>query len=160
MADLVTMVGDLRVREIGFTSLHERLDTTPGGRLVFHVFAARAEFIRELIVAGTHEGLAVARARGRTGGRPTVVTEDILSAARTLLPEPGRSVTSIVNLRSRTGTEPGDHGVATLCDRRDTCACTAIMADRPPVGPIRGAVTAPDLRSAPFTSIDEPSRQR
>ncbi|MFI7133704.1 recombinase family protein [Nonomuraea sp. NPDC050153] len=62
--DLITMVGDLRKREIGFTSLHEKLDTTtPGGRLVFHVFAALAEFIRELIVAGTHGGLAAARAR-------------------------------------------------------------------------------------------------
>jgi hypothetical protein len=48
-----------------------------GGRLVFPVFAALAEFIREPIVAGTREGLAAARARGRTGGRPTVVTPDI-----------------------------------------------------------------------------------
>ena len=53
-------------------SLHESLDTTtPGGRLVFHVFAALAEFIRELIVEGTHEGLAAARARGVRLGRPT-----------------------------------------------------------------------------------------
>ncbi|MGJ3560570.1 hypothetical protein ACR6C2_26985 [Streptomyces sp. INA 01156] len=41
-----------------------------GGRLVFHVFAALTEFIRELIVIGTNEGLATARARGRVGGRP------------------------------------------------------------------------------------------
>jgi DNA invertase Pin-like site-specific DNA recombinase len=41
---------------------------------VFLVFAALAEFIRELIVSGIHEGLAAARARGRVGGRPTVVT--------------------------------------------------------------------------------------
>ncbi len=67
------MVGELRERGIGFTSLHENLDTTtPGGRLVFHVFAALAEFIRELIVIGTKEGLASARARGRVGGRPSV----------------------------------------------------------------------------------------
>ncbi|MEV0588004.1 recombinase family protein [Nonomuraea sp. NPDC050310] len=97
--DLITMVGNLRKRDIGFTSLHEQLDTTtPGGRLVFHVFAALAEFIRELIIAGTHEGLAAARARGRTGGRPTVVTPELLKAARDLLPDPGRSVTSIANL--------------------------------------------------------------
>ncbi|MGW7477955.1 recombinase family protein [Nonomuraea muscovyensis] len=97
--DLITMVGDLRKRDIGFTSLHESLDTTtPGGRLVFHVFAALAEFIRELIVAGTHEGLAAAKARGRTGGRPTVVTAELLKAARDLLPDPGRSVTSIAKL--------------------------------------------------------------
>jgi DNA invertase Pin-like site-specific DNA recombinase len=99
MQDLITMVGELRRRQIGFTSLHEKLDTTtPGGRLVFHVFAALAEFIRELIVAGTHEGLAAARARGRTGGRPTVVNAELLKAARDLLPGPERSVTSIAKL--------------------------------------------------------------
>lgn len=54
--DLVTLVIDLRRRGIGFRSLHEAIDTTTrGGRLVFHIFAALAEFIRELIVEGTHE---------------------------------------------------------------------------------------------------------
>lgn len=58
------MVAELRERGIGFQSLPEALDTTtPGGRPIFHVFAALAEFIRELIVAGTHEGLAAARGR-------------------------------------------------------------------------------------------------
>jgi DNA invertase Pin-like site-specific DNA recombinase len=69
--DLIAIVSGLRKRDIGFQSLHEALDTTtPGGRLVFHVFAALAEFIRELIVQGTHEGLAEARARGERIGRP------------------------------------------------------------------------------------------
>lgn len=64
-------------REIGFTSLHEALDTTtPGRRLVFHVFAALAGFIRELIVQGAREGLEAACARGKVGGRQTVVTRD------------------------------------------------------------------------------------
>lgn len=68
LQDLINIVAELRERGIGFTSLHESLDTTtPGGRLVFHVFAALAEFIRELIVQGTREGLAAARARGRVG---------------------------------------------------------------------------------------------
>ncbi len=45
LQDLINMVGELREREIGFTSLHERLDTTTtGGRLIFHVFAALTEF--------------------------------------------------------------------------------------------------------------------
>ncbi|SCF72229.1 Resolvase, N terminal domain [Streptomyces sp. Ncost-T10-10d] len=92
------MVGELRKREIGFTSLHERLDTTtPGGRLVFHVFAALAEFIRELIVSGTREGLAAARARGKVGGRPTVVNADIIRAGD-MLPNPEHSITSIAKL--------------------------------------------------------------
>ncbi|WP_326645365.1 recombinase family protein [Nonomuraea fuscirosea] len=92
-------------REIGFTSLHENLDTTtPGGRLIFHVFAALAEFIRELIVAGTRDGLAAAKARGRTGGRPTVITPELLRAARDMLPNPENSITSIAKLL---GVSPG-----------------------------------------------------
>ena len=103
--DLITMVATLRRRGVGFTSLHENLDTTtPGGRLVFHVFAALAEFIRELIIAGTREGLAAARERGRVGGRPTVVTADIIRAARDMLPNPEHSITSIAKLL---GVSPG-----------------------------------------------------
>ncbi|MEU2159343.1 recombinase family protein [Streptomyces sp. NPDC019396] len=105
LQDLINMVAELRDRGIGFTSLHENLDTTtPGGRLVFHVFAALAEFIRELIVIDTNEGLAAARARGRIGGRPTVATDEVIRAARDLLPDPGRSITSIAKLL---GVSPG-----------------------------------------------------
>ncbi|WP_332871957.1 recombinase family protein [Streptomyces triticisoli] len=90
---------------MGFTSPHERLDTTtPGGRLVFHVFAALAEFIRELIVSGTREGLAATRARGKVGGRPGVVNADIIRAARDMLPDPEHSITSIARLL---GVSPG-----------------------------------------------------
>lgn len=74
------------------------------GRLVFHVFAALAEFIRELIVSGTREGLAAARARGRVGGRPSVITPEILRAARDMLPNPEASVTAIAKLL---GVSPG-----------------------------------------------------
>ena len=71
LADLIAIVGTLRRQGTGFKSLHEALDTTtPGGRLVFHVFAALAEFIRELIVEGTREGLDAARGRGARLGRP------------------------------------------------------------------------------------------
>ncbi|WP_449193185.1 recombinase family protein [Actinomadura kijaniata] len=71
LADLISLVGDLRRTGVGFRSLHEALDTTtPGGRLVFHVFAALAEFIRKLIVEGTKEGLQAARAAGTRLGRP------------------------------------------------------------------------------------------
>lgn len=99
------MVGDLRKRQVGFTSLHENLDTTtPGGRLIFHVFAALAEFIRELIVSGTREGLAAARTRGRVGGRPTVITPKILRAAQDMLPNPDNSIESIAKIL---GVSPG-----------------------------------------------------
>lgn len=105
LQDLITTVADLRRREVGFTSLHENLDTTtPGGRLVFQVFAALAEFIRELIISGTREGLAAARARGRVGGRPAVVTPDLIQTARDLLPNPEHSITSIAKLL---GVSPG-----------------------------------------------------
>ncbi|MFD3564090.1 recombinase family protein [Streptomyces sp. NPDC058686] len=89
----------LRKRGIGFQSLHESLDTTtPGGCLAFHVFAAVAEFIRELIVQGTHEGLAAARARGERIGRPPAMTEEQIRHARGLLTDPENTVTSIVKV--------------------------------------------------------------
>jgi len=68
LIDVVTL---LQGRGIGFKSLTEQLDTTTsGGKLVFHVFAALAEFERDLIRERTQAGLDAARARGRTGGRP------------------------------------------------------------------------------------------
>ena len=68
---LIEVVGELQSRGIGFKSVAEQIDTTtPGGKLVFHVFGALAEFERDLIRERTHAGLAAARARGRTGGRP------------------------------------------------------------------------------------------
>jgi len=72
---LVDAVTGLAERGIGFRSLQEAIDTTtPGGKLVFHVFAALAEFERDLIRERTAAGLAAARARGRQGGRPSVMT--------------------------------------------------------------------------------------
>lgn len=97
--DLIAIVAGLRKRDIGFRSLHEALDTTtPGGRLVFHVFAALAEFIRELIVQGTHEGLAAARARGERLGRPPAMAEEQIVHARSMLANPEASITSIARL--------------------------------------------------------------
>ena len=72
---LVDTITDLADRGIGFRSLQEAIDTTtPGGMLVFHVFAALAEFERDLICQRTAAGLAAARAHGRQGGRPSVIT--------------------------------------------------------------------------------------
>ena len=68
---LVETVARLQERGIGFKSLTEQLDTTTsGGKLVFHVFAALAEFERDVIRERTRAGLTAARARGRQGGRP------------------------------------------------------------------------------------------
>lgn len=93
------MVSSLRKRGIGFTSLHENLDTTtPGGRLVFHVFAALIEFIRELIVDGTREGLAAAKADSVRLGRPPAMTLSRVRHAGALLVEPDNTVASIACL--------------------------------------------------------------
>jgi DNA invertase Pin-like site-specific DNA recombinase len=62
---------ELEQQKIGFQSLQESIDTTtPGGRLVFHIFGALAEFERNLIRDRTKAGLEAARSRGRKGGRP------------------------------------------------------------------------------------------
>ena len=99
LQDLISIVAGLRQRGIGFRSLHEALDTTtPGGRLVFHVFAALAEFIRELIVDGTNEGLAAARARGQRLGRPPAMNAEQSRQARAMLTRPDESVSSIARL--------------------------------------------------------------
>jgi len=68
---LLETVGKLEERGIGFRSLQESIDTTTsGGRLIFHIFGALAEFERNLIRERTMAGLRAARARGRVGGRP------------------------------------------------------------------------------------------
>jgi DNA invertase Pin-like site-specific DNA recombinase len=80
---LVDTVTGLADRGIGFRSLQEAIDTTtPGGKLVFHIFAALAEFERDLIRERTSAGLAAARARGRRGGRPSVLTAHKLQVAQ------------------------------------------------------------------------------
>ena len=67
---LIQTVEKLQENEIGFVSIQEGFDTTTnGGRLVFHIFGALADFERELIIERTKAGLAAARARGRKGGR-------------------------------------------------------------------------------------------
>ena len=68
---LMEVIEGLSERGIGFRSLTEGLDTTTsGGKLVFHIFGAIAEFERDLIRERTQAGLKAARARGRVGGRP------------------------------------------------------------------------------------------
>ncbi|WP_157547780.1 recombinase family protein [Micromonospora sp. ATCC 39149] len=99
LEDLIAIVGRLKRQQVGFLSLHEKLDTTTaGGMFVFHVFAALAEFLRTIIVANTHEGLAAARARGQRLGRPPAMTPEKVAYALQLLAEPDRSLSSIATL--------------------------------------------------------------
>ncbi len=70
LKDLIKWAAYLEKEGVGFRSLQESIDTsTPTGTLVFHMFAALAEFERNLIIERTQAGLAAARARGRRGGR-------------------------------------------------------------------------------------------
>ena len=82
---LLALAEELRERGIGLKVLKQDIDTTtPTGRLVFHILGAIDEFQRELIVEGTHEGLAAARARGRSGGRPRKLSQQQAALAREL----------------------------------------------------------------------------
>lgn len=85
LTDLLALAGHLDGAGVHLHSLTEAIDTaTPGGRLVFTVFGALAQFERELMVERTKAGLESARARGRVGGRPPALTPDGVAAARTL----------------------------------------------------------------------------
>jgi DNA invertase Pin-like site-specific DNA recombinase len=82
---LTDTVNSLAERGIGFRSLTEGIDTTtPAGKLVFHIFAALAEFEREIIRERTNAGLTAARTRGRMGGRRPKMTGGKLTTARQL----------------------------------------------------------------------------
>lgn len=82
---LINTIADLEKREVGFRSLTEAIDTTtPGGRLLFGIMAALAEFERQLIRERTMAGLQAAAARGRRGGRPSALTEVQIDHARAL----------------------------------------------------------------------------
>lgn len=85
LRDLLDRVEHLDSRGVGLRSLRETLDSTSaGGRLVMHVFAALAEFERDLIRERTVAGLTAARARGRVGGRPKSLTPAQEEVARTM----------------------------------------------------------------------------
>jgi DNA invertase Pin-like site-specific DNA recombinase len=74
---LIATITDLSGNGIGFKSLQENMDTTTsGGKLIFHIFGALAEFEREVIKERTNAGLQAARARGRLGGRPKLQALD------------------------------------------------------------------------------------
>jgi len=74
---LIATITDLSDHGIGFKSLQENMDTTTsGGKLIFHIFGALAEFEREVIRERTNAGLQAARARGRLGGRPAIRSLD------------------------------------------------------------------------------------
>jgi DNA invertase Pin-like site-specific DNA recombinase len=93
---LVEVVTGLEARNIGFRSLKENIDTTTSvGKLIFHLFAALAEFERNLIQERTMAGLTAARARGRFGGRPKKLTDDKIRLVTALLKDDSYSIKDI-----------------------------------------------------------------
>lgn len=86
LKDLVEIISQLEERSVGFKSLTEAIDTTSaGGKLIFHIFGALAEFEHSLIRERTIAGLSAARARGRKGGRkPALSHQDVKKAAAML----------------------------------------------------------------------------
>ena len=89
MGELLRLSDLLKERDIELHSLNENIDTTSaGGKLIFHIFAAMAQFERDLISERTKAGLKAARARGARGGRKPKVTPQILKVAKAMLEDP------------------------------------------------------------------------
>lgn len=99
LRDLIDLVERLDARGIGLKSLCENIDTaSSGGKLVFHVFGALAEFERNLIRERTQAGLSAARARGRRGGRPKALDASKRELALRLYQEREHSIDEICRM--------------------------------------------------------------
>jgi DNA invertase Pin-like site-specific DNA recombinase len=96
LKDLIEIVNTCEERGIGFRSLREAIDTTTsGGRLVFHIFGALAEFERDVIRERTMAGLQAARARGRKGGRRPKLDKRKIELAKKMLEDPDTTVKEV-----------------------------------------------------------------
>ena len=96
LKNLIKIVSQLADKKVGLKSLQESIDTTTtGGKLVFHIFGALAEFERDVIRDRTKAGLEAARARGRKGGRPVKCDATKLDMARQQLKAPNASIKDI-----------------------------------------------------------------
>ncbi len=97
LQELIRIVNTLNEQGVEFISLTEQIDTsTPGGKLLFHIMGALAQFERDLIIERTKAGLDAARARGHKGGRKKEISEDKIALAQMMY-------------------EGGKHTVASIC---------------------------------------------
>ena len=93
---LIDTVTELHNRGVGFKSLQENIDTTTsGGKLVFHIFGALAEFEREIIKERTQAGLESARSRGKVGGRPKALSSKEVQMLRNMAADKSLTVSDI-----------------------------------------------------------------
>ena len=93
---LIEVINRLNDRNVYFKSLQENIDTTsPGGKLIFHVFAALAEFERDIIRERTLAGLESARSKGKVGGRPKVMDKKKIAMAKKLMEDETNSIPDI-----------------------------------------------------------------
>ena len=94
--DLIILIDDLASKDIGFKAINSPMDTTtPTGRAFLQIQAAFAEMERNIIRQRVQEGLAAARARGRKGGRPRVMTAEKLRYAQHLMADQTKSIPAI-----------------------------------------------------------------
>jgi DNA invertase Pin-like site-specific DNA recombinase len=99
LKDLIERIRQLNDRKIGFKSLTENIDTTTsGGKLIFHIFGALAEFERDIIKERTNAGLEAARTRGKLGGRPKALSPEKIKLARRLYADKSTSVAEICKM--------------------------------------------------------------
>ena len=96
---LIEVVNTLKERGIYFKSIQENIDTsTSGGKLIFHVFGALAEFERDIIRERTMAGLKAARARGRKGGRPRLMDDRKITMAKSLMADKTNTVNQVCKI--------------------------------------------------------------
>jgi len=93
---LIEVVNGLNDSGIYFKSIQENIDTnTSGGKLIFHVFGALAEFELDIIRERTNAGLKAARARGRVGGRPKKLDDKKVALAKSMMADHSNSISDI-----------------------------------------------------------------
>lgn len=141
LSGLVNLIDQLAKRQVHFRSLMENIDTTSsGGRLMFHMMAALAEFERAIISERTRAGLSAARARGRQIGRPRALSDDQLLHALTTIRGGRRNVSDIareLGVSTRTlrnyigGSRGGNSTDRTLCQPPLPRGLRPLLADPP-----------------------------
>lgn len=103
LKQLIETIESLEKKEMGFRSLTESIDTTtPGGKLIFHIFGSLAEFERTMIRERTRAGLIASRKQGRIGGRPKSLNDEDLKIAMALLKDENITVEEVAKRLSVT----------------------------------------------------------